>query len=50
VCNRKEVAALGLTVLVDARRAAPVPALFSALRALKVSLNAPQTHGDMMFM
>ncbi|XP_068584909.1 pleckstrin homology domain-containing family G member 4B isoform X2 [Cebidichthys violaceus] len=33
---RKEVAALGLTVLVDARRAAaPVPALFSALRSLQ---------------
>ncbi|XP_059211635.1 rho guanine nucleotide exchange factor 40 [Centropristis striata] len=31
---RKEVAALGLTVLVDARGAAPVPALFSALRSL----------------
>ncbi|XP_077942208.1 puratrophin-1 isoform X2 [Gasterosteus aculeatus] len=32
---RKEVAALGLTVLVDARGAAPVPVLFSALRALQ---------------
>ncbi|XP_031694180.1 pleckstrin homology domain-containing family G member 4B-like [Anarrhichthys ocellatus] len=33
---RKEVAAFGLTVLVDARRAAaPVPALFSALRSLQ---------------
>ncbi|GLD51103.1 uncharacterized protein AKAME5_002807600, partial [Lates japonicus] len=32
---RKEVRALGLTVLVDARRAAPVPALFSALRSLQ---------------
>ncbi|XP_069383376.1 uncharacterized protein plekhg4 [Paralichthys olivaceus] len=34
---RKEVRALGLTVLVDARRAAPVPALFSALRSLQES-------------
>ncbi|XP_058484999.1 rho guanine nucleotide exchange factor 40 isoform X2 [Solea solea] len=32
---REEVRALGLTVLVDARRAAPVPALFSALRSLQ---------------
>ncbi|XP_044052272.1 rho guanine nucleotide exchange factor 40 isoform X2 [Siniperca chuatsi] len=32
---RKEVGALGLTVLVDARKAAPVPALFSALRSLQ---------------
>uniref|UniRef100_A0A4W6CVR1 Pleckstrin homology domain containing, family G (with RhoGef domain) member 4 n=1 Tax=Lates calcarifer TaxID=8187 RepID=A0A4W6CVR1_LATCA len=32
---RKEVRELGLTVLVDARRAAPVPALFSALRSLQ---------------
>ncbi|XP_070761446.1 puratrophin-1 [Enoplosus armatus] len=32
---RKEVGVLGLTVLVDARRAAPVPALFSALRSLQ---------------
>ncbi|XP_029355022.1 uncharacterized protein plekhg4 isoform X2 [Echeneis naucrates] len=32
---RKEVQSLGLTVLVDARRAAPVPALFSALRSLQ---------------
>uniref|UniRef100_A0A3Q3JKZ7 Uncharacterized protein n=1 Tax=Monopterus albus TaxID=43700 RepID=A0A3Q3JKZ7_MONAL len=31
---RKEVQALGLTVLVDARGAAPVPALLSALRSL----------------
>lgn len=35
---RKEVLALGLVVLVDARGAAPVPALFSALRSLQVSL------------
>uniref|UniRef100_A0A4W6CWE6 Pleckstrin homology domain containing, family G (with RhoGef domain) member 4 n=1 Tax=Lates calcarifer TaxID=8187 RepID=A0A4W6CWE6_LATCA len=33
--SRKEVRELGLTVLVDARRAAPVPALFSALRSLQ---------------
>ncbi|XP_056232734.1 puratrophin-1 isoform X2 [Seriola aureovittata] len=32
---RKEMRALGLTVLVDARRAVPVPALFSALRSLQ---------------
>ncbi|XP_035855094.1 puratrophin-1 isoform X3 [Sander lucioperca] len=32
---RKDVAASGLTVLVDARRASPVPALFSAIRALQ---------------
>ncbi|TMS01638.1 Rho guanine nucleotide exchange factor 40, partial [Larimichthys crocea] len=32
---RKEVQALGLMVLVDTRRAAPVPALFSALRSLQ---------------
>ncbi|XP_067432657.1 puratrophin-1 isoform X4 [Thunnus thynnus] len=32
---RKDVRAQGLTVLVDARRAAPVPALFSALEALQ---------------
>uniref|UniRef100_A0A4W6CWJ2 Pleckstrin homology domain containing, family G (with RhoGef domain) member 4 n=1 Tax=Lates calcarifer TaxID=8187 RepID=A0A4W6CWJ2_LATCA len=32
---RYEVRELGLTVLVDARRAAPVPALFSALRSLQ---------------
>ncbi|XP_030574584.1 uncharacterized protein plekhg4 isoform X2 [Archocentrus centrarchus] len=32
---RKEVLALGLTVLVDARGAAPSPALFSALRSLQ---------------
>ncbi|XP_062417947.1 pleckstrin homology domain-containing family G member 4B [Pungitius pungitius] len=32
---RKEVAASGLTVLVDARAAAPVPVLFSALRSLQ---------------
>ncbi|XP_034471062.1 pleckstrin homology domain-containing family G member 4B [Hippoglossus hippoglossus] len=32
---RKEVRALGVTVLVDARRAAPVPALFSALMSLQ---------------
>ncbi|XP_022605688.1 puratrophin-1 [Seriola dumerili] len=32
---RKEMRALGLTVLVDARRVAPVPALFSALRSLQ---------------
>lgn len=38
VWNRKEVGALGLTALVDARGAAPVPALFSALRSLQVSL------------
>ncbi|XP_028428458.1 rho guanine nucleotide exchange factor 40-like [Perca flavescens] len=31
----KEVAVSGLTVLVDARRASPVPVLFSALRALQ---------------
>ncbi|XP_034384196.1 puratrophin-1 [Cyclopterus lumpus] len=37
---RKEVGALGLTVLVDARRAAPVPALFSALRALKENVHS----------
>lgn len=36
--NRKEVVALGLTVLLDARGAAPSPALFSALRSLQVSL------------
>ncbi|XP_037619259.1 puratrophin-1 isoform X5 [Sebastes umbrosus] len=35
---RKEVAALGLTVLVDARRAAPVPMMFSALRSLQDNL------------
>ncbi|KAK9542173.1 hypothetical protein VZT92_000058 [Zoarces viviparus] len=35
---RKEVAALGLTVLVDSRSAAPVPALFSALRSLQENL------------
>ncbi|XP_068170031.1 pleckstrin homology domain-containing family G member 4B isoform X2 [Antennarius striatus] len=32
---RKEVRAKGVTVLVDARRAAPAPALFSALRSLQ---------------
>ncbi|XP_055363229.1 rho guanine nucleotide exchange factor 40 [Betta splendens] len=32
---REEVQALGLTVLVDARRAAPAAALFSALRSLQ---------------
>ncbi|KAK5873478.1 hypothetical protein PBY51_018515 [Eleginops maclovinus] len=32
---RKEVPALGLTVLVDARGAAPAPPLFSALRSLQ---------------
>ncbi|XP_051234060.1 puratrophin-1 isoform X1 [Dicentrarchus labrax] len=32
---RKEARASGLTVLVDARSAAPVPALFSALRSLQ---------------
>ncbi|KAG7239583.1 hypothetical protein INR49_028735, partial [Caranx melampygus] len=32
---RKEMLGLGLTVLVDARRAAPVPGLFSALRCLQ---------------
>ncbi|XP_071345993.1 rho guanine nucleotide exchange factor 40 isoform X2 [Trachinotus anak] len=32
---RKEAKALGLTVLVDARSAAPVPNLFSALRSLQ---------------
>ena len=31
---------MGLTVLVDARGAAPAPALFSALRSLQVSLNS----------
>ncbi|XP_062247086.1 puratrophin-1 [Platichthys flesus] len=36
---RKEVRALGVTVLVDARRAAPVPVLFSALMSLQE--NAP---------
>lgn len=35
--NRKEVLASGLTVLVDARGAAPSPALYSALRSLQVS-------------
>nr|XP_046254415.1 puratrophin-1 isoform X2 [Scatophagus argus] len=35
---RKEVRASGLTVLVDARRAAPVPALFSALRSLQENI------------
>lgn len=42
VCYRKEVLALGLTVLVDAREAAPVPALFSALQSLQVSHGNPQ--------
>lgn len=37
VWSRKEMLALGVTVLVDARRAAPVPSLFSALRCLQVS-------------
>ncbi|XP_041796357.1 rho guanine nucleotide exchange factor 40 [Chelmon rostratus] len=35
---RKEVRALGLTVLVDARGAAPVPSLFSALRSLQENI------------
>ncbi|KAM7015933.1 puratrophin-1 isoform 2-T3 [Tautogolabrus adspersus] len=35
---RKDVAALGLTVLVDARRAAPAPALFSSLRSLQENI------------
>lgn len=35
---RKEVQALGLTVLVDARGAAPVPALLSALRSLQENI------------
>ncbi|XP_039993758.1 uncharacterized protein KIAA1755 homolog, partial [Xiphias gladius] len=35
---RKEVRALGLAVLVDARRAPPVPALFSALRSLQENI------------
>ncbi|XP_040908378.1 puratrophin-1 isoform X2 [Toxotes jaculatrix] len=35
---RKEVRALGLTVLVDARGAAPVPALFSALSSLQENI------------
>ncbi|KAM8894248.1 puratrophin-1 isoform 2-T5 [Spinachia spinachia] len=35
---RKEVAASGLTVLVDARAAAPVPVLFSALRSLQENI------------
>uniref|UniRef100_UPI0037E878E5 rho guanine nucleotide exchange factor 40 n=1 Tax=Semicossyphus pulcher TaxID=241346 RepID=UPI0037E878E5 len=35
---RKEAAASGLTVLVDARRAAPAPALFSALRSLQENI------------
>lgn len=34
---RKEVQALGLTVLADVRRAPPVPALFNALRSLQES-------------
>ncbi|XP_020510167.2 pleckstrin homology domain-containing family G member 4B isoform X1 [Labrus bergylta] len=35
---RKDVAALGMTVLVDARRAAPAPALFSSLRSLQENI------------
>ncbi|XP_074522442.1 pleckstrin homology domain-containing family G member 4B isoform X2 [Halichoeres trimaculatus] len=35
---RKEVMALGLTVLVDARRAAPPPVIFSALRSLQENI------------
>ncbi|XP_076592104.1 pleckstrin homology domain-containing family G member 4B isoform X2 [Chaetodon auriga] len=35
---RKEMRALGLTVLVDARGAAPVPALFSALSSLQENI------------
>lgn len=33
---RKEVSALGLTVLVDARKCSPVPALFKAFNILQV--------------
>lgn len=36
VCYRKEVKTLGLTVLVDARRCSPVPALFKAFTILQV--------------
>lgn len=35
---RKDVAALGLTVLVDARRAPPAPALFAAFRSLQENI------------
>lgn len=40
VCYRKEVRALGLTVLVDARRCSPVPALFKAFNILQVRMHA----------
>lgn len=36
MCCRKEVSAMGLTVLVDARRCSPVPALFKAFNILQV--------------
>lgn len=38
VCSRREVQALGLTVLVDARRCSPVPALFKAFTVLQVRM------------
>uniref|UniRef100_A0A3B1IY56 CRAL-TRIO domain-containing protein n=1 Tax=Astyanax mexicanus TaxID=7994 RepID=A0A3B1IY56_ASTMX len=37
---RKEMRALGLTVLVDARRCSPVPALFKAFNILQVRIHA----------
>lgn len=43
VCYRKEVQALGLTVLVDARRCSPVPALFKAFAVLQVRMQ-PYNH------